>query len=174
MACGADRTEKQYLAALHSRYARKAARVDFLTDGVDPLTLVRKTARMTELHPRDFDEVWCVVDVDEFDLDSALRLARQHGINVVVSNRCFEYWLILHFENCESAFPTAADVERRLRRHVPHYDKTNVRFCDFEHGVGNAVERAKRRCAFGEEHRHNPSSGMWRLVEAVLPDDRAR
>ncbi|MER7011221.1 RloB family protein [Saccharopolyspora sp. NPDC000359] len=169
--CGANCTESQYLRALNRKYRGRSARLVVMTDGVDPRTLVRKAAKIRDLHPAEFDEVWCVVDVDEFDVQSAVRLAEEEGVNIAVSNLCFEYWLLLHFEDCETAFRTPADVDARLRKHLPDYDKTDVRFVDFESGVCEAVARAKRRCDFGREHLRNPSSGMWRLVEKVVPPE---
>ncbi|MDA3643676.1 RloB family protein [Saccharopolyspora indica] len=167
--CGADCTESQYLRALNRNYRGRSAKLTVVTDGVDPRTLVRKAAKVRGLQPNEFDEVWCVVDVDEFDVEPAVRSAKAEGVQLAVSNLCFEYWLLLHFEDCGTAFRTPADVDERLRRHVPTYDKTRLDFSDFESGVREAVARAKRRCDFGSEHHRNPSSGVWKLVEKVVP-----
>lgn len=170
--CGARRTEKQYIEGLCKHYRELATRVQFVTNGVDPLTLVRKAAKERQLRNRNYDEVWCVVDVDEFDVEPALKLAKKHDIRVVVSNLCFENWLLLHFEECSENLREPEQVAKRLQRHLPDYDKTKLAFADFEHGVDKAVERAKNRCEFGREHLQNPSSGMWRLVETVVPPGR--
>ena len=54
-------------------------------------------------------------------------------------------------------------------RHVPEYDKSSLRFADFANGVDEAVERGRRRSGeFGAEHRINPSTGVWALVEQTM------
>src|SRR5699024_8412314 len=48
----------------------------------------------------EYDEVWCVVDVEAPEphgsLDQAARLAKQNGIKIAYVNPCFEFWLLLH------------------------------------------------------------------------------
>lgn len=48
----------------------------------------------------EYDEVWCVVDVEAPDphdsLDRAARLAKENGIRIAYANPCFEFWLFLH------------------------------------------------------------------------------
>jgi hypothetical protein len=45
------------------------------------------------------DEVWCVFDVDEHPkLAEARDQANANGIQLAVSNPCFELWLLLHFQ----------------------------------------------------------------------------
>jgi len=57
------------------------------------------------------------------------------------------------------------EVHARLRKHLPHYDKTRPRFADFAAGLDQAVRRAEK---LGDDHTRNPSTGVWRLVDAVL------
>lgn len=147
----------------------KAVKVEFVEDGVDPETLVRKASKHRELRSNDYDEVWCVVDVDDYDLDPARKLARERGIRLAVSNPCFEYWLLLHFEEYLERCRNYAEVERRLRRHLPAYDKTRLSFADYVDGLDAAVRRARARCDHEREHLNNPSTGVWPLVESMRP-----
>ncbi|MFL6141746.1 MAG: RloB family protein [Labedaea sp.] len=52
--------------------------------------LVDHAAAWCDRQADDFDEIWCVVDVDQFDLAAATSLARDRGIRLAVSNPCFE------------------------------------------------------------------------------------
>ncbi|MDR7300599.1 hypothetical protein JOF55_000780 [Haloactinomyces albus] len=63
----------------------------------------------------------------------------------------------------------ASDVDRQLRRHLPSYDKTRLVFGEFAEGIEVAVARAAARCEYGREHRCNPSTGVWKLVAAMVP-----
>lgn len=139
------------------------------TKGADPHTVVRYAAGLRNQAGDSYDEVWCVVDVDDFDVAKAVTTARRAGISLAISNPCFEYWLLLHFEACAAPLPCYADVARRLRRHVPEYDKSALRFADYEQGVEGAVERAQELGhALATEHEHNPATGVWALVKKVL------
>ncbi|WP_428981560.1 RloB family protein [Nonomuraea composti] len=70
-----------------------------------------------------YDEVWCVVDVDQHKtLDQALVEARRGQVNLAISLPCFELWILYHFED----HTAACDQERirqRLRKHIKDYDK---------------------------------------------------
>ncbi len=114
------------------------------------------------------DEVWCVVDVDDFDLDKAVTTARRLRINLAISNPCFEFWLLLHFEACSAPLTCYGDVAKRLVKHVPGVSKTALRFADYESGVESAVTRARKQNGEpGAEHGSNPSTGVWALVEKI-------
>lgn len=54
-----------------------------------------------------------------------------------------------------------------LRKHLPGYDKTALRFQDYAAFVADACERAQALDPTGEEHALNPSTGVWQLVELV-------
>ncbi len=120
-----------------------------------------------------FDEAWCVTDVDHYEreggkVSAAVTLAAAAGIQVAVSNPCFEVWLLLHHEPCTAAYENCTAVVRRLRKILPSYDKTRLSFDDFGDGLDRAIERAQRLDPSGREHVRNPSTGVWRLVTAIL------
>jgi hypothetical protein len=130
---------------------------------LDPISLVRHAARLAGHRGEKFEHIWCVVDVDQFDIATAEREAARHGVELAVSNPCFELWLLLHFEDCTAHLDGYPGAVQRLRRHVPAYDKTRLNFRDLANGVPAAVKRAK-----GLDPERNPSSGVWRLVERVM------
>lgn len=118
----------------------------------------------------DFDEVWCVFDVDDFDIRRAQDEARRHRVQLGVSNPCFELWLLLHHTDCRDHLSGYQQAAARLRRHVPRYDKTDLRFADYEHGVDDAVNRA-RRLDGGPGECPNPSTGVWRLAQQIMKEE---
>lgn len=165
--CGGDATEPAYFRGLKKERRNPAVKVTVERKGVDPVSLIRFAARkrMTV----ECDQVWCVVDVDEFDLARAVTVAHEEDVRLAISNPCFEYWLLLHFESCTAPLTCYDDVELRLTRHVPRYDKSRLCVPDFAGGVDAAIERASGRCAtVGTEHQHNPSTGAWALVRQVI------
>jgi hypothetical protein len=122
----------------------------------------------------EIDEVWCVFDVEwprnHPDLKEAVEQARQGGVEVVISNPCFELWLTLHFRDQSSWLDT--DAARRLRHQL---DGCTDKGLDPQKYMPHIREAAQRATALDERHvqnaasfpQDNPSSGMHRLLDAV-------
>lgn len=164
--CGGAATEPNYFRGLKKERRNPAVKVVVEGKGVDPVSLVRFAAQKRDTV--GCDEAWCVVDVDEFDVAEAVAAAKKKDVNLAISNPCFEYWLLLHFEMCTAPLSCFDDVRGRLIKHLPRYDKSKLCFADFATGVDDAIERARRRCdATGTEHTVNPSTGVWALVRQV-------
>ncbi|RSD10396.1 RloB family protein [Amycolatopsis eburnea] len=161
--CGAAATEPAYFEGLKRFRRNPAVTVKIKAKPADPETVVRYAAGLASREAA-YDEVWCVVDVDEFDLDKAVETADRLQVNLAVSNPCFEYWLLLHFETCVAPLTCYGDVEKRLLRHVPAYRKSALRFDDYASGVEVAVERARHPDA---GHGRNPSTQVGRLIEKI-------
>ena len=109
-----------------------------------------------------------MTDVDHYEREggkvtAARALAAEAGIQLAVSDPCFELWLLLRHETCARHCADCGAVQRRLTAFVPAYDKARLRFADFADGLDTAVERA-RSLTSGR----NPSTDMWRLVTALL------
>ncbi|MEV5709909.1 RloB family protein [Actinoallomurus sp. NPDC052274] len=106
-----------------------AVRVVIKTNPRSPSAVVKHAYKLKRQAPDDFDDVWCVFDVDEFqDIEDAVSLARRQGIGVAVSNPCFELWLLLHFDQHTAACPSYGSLLPLLRRHARDYDKAGLDF----------------------------------------------
>lgn len=163
--CGGERTEPTYFKGLRDSLNNKAVDIKVVSKGRAPAQVVDyAVAQRTP----DFDEVWCVLDVDEFDLVDAVQLAREHDINLAVSNPCFELWLLLHYADCRTYCVGYRGVAMLLRRYLPSYDKTRLDYVDYAPGVVDAIRRAKDLDSTGNDYRKNPSTGVWRLVELLM------
>jgi hypothetical protein len=132
--------------------------------GRSPLQLVKLAIKHRDQDADSFDEVWCVFDIDDFDVAEAVVLAGRNSVRLAISNPCFELWLLLHFENCTAAMSGYEQLRRRLCRHIAGYDKECGPFDQFRPGVPAAIERAQALTPAGAEHRHNPATGVWPLV----------
>lgn len=165
--CGGKVTEPQYLKGLRNSVRSRALDLDFTAVPRSPTDVVAAAIRRSG---PDFDEVWCVFDVDQFDIREAVRRAREREVNLAISNPCFELWLLLHFERCNSHLRGYEAVVVKLKKHVPDYDKS-VSFRHFEGRVTTAIANAKQLDASGTDHSKNPSTSVWRLVETIVGRD---
>jgi hypothetical protein len=164
--CGGTRTERAYFGGL-KRFRRNAGvQVTVLGKGVAPDQLVRHAERVGG----EYDQIWCVVDTDEFDIAKAARLADELGVRLAVSNPCFELWLLLHFVDHRGSCASYQGLLPKLIKHLPGYDKSRVDFARYDRGVEDAVGRAERLDPSGRDHGLNPSTGVWKLVRQVLLD----
>ncbi|MEU8244514.1 RloB family protein [Actinoplanes missouriensis] len=168
--CGAARTEEQYLQGLRDSIPNRAVDIAILKRPKDPAEVVRYAVQHARRATGDFDEIWCVFDVDEFDIRPAQAEARRHDVHLGISNPCFEFWLLLHHDDCRNHLTGYQQVVTRLRRFVPRYDKAELRFGDYAGGVQDAVTRA-RRLDRGPETCDNPSTGVWRLAERIMKEE---
>jgi hypothetical protein len=177
--CEGKVTERDYIDGFRLAHGASTVRVQVASPGGDPQGLVERAiglrddaARMAKRTSDEnlvFDEVWCVFDVDTHArLDAARRTAQAGGVEIALSNPCFELWLLLHLAE-HSAHVTAERVHRLLRKHLPHYDK-HLRFDDVASGYTDAVRRAehldRRHTELGQPE-GNPSTGMHRLTERI-------
>ncbi|MCP2256937.1 RloB-like protein [Streptoalloteichus tenebrarius] len=170
VSCG-ERTELDYFDGLRRSLKPPTVALAVKPKKASPDQLVAYARKLREQDPGGFDEVWCVMDVDHYDLEGAISAAREGGVVLAISNPCFEVWLLLHFVACASPFSNEKAVRDALRRHVPGYKKNNLDFAVFQPHVMDAIERAKNITpAHGQAHT-NPSTGVWRLVEVVLDRD---
>ena len=178
-------TEPEYVEGFRLAHGATTVRVQVESPGGDPKALVERAAALrdkAELEARRardrnlrYDEVWCVFDVDRHQrLDEAVREGARTGVELAISNPCFELWLLLHFGE-QTAHLSTRQARDRLRGHLPGYAK-HLRFSDVADGCEDAVRRAKaldkRQEELGEPG-GNPSTGMHRLTERIRQFSRS-
>lgn len=140
--------------------------VKVLAKGGAPDQLVRHAKRIDD----GYDEMWCVVDTDEFDIAKAAWLADDLGVRLAVSNPCFELWLLLHVADHQGRCASYKQLLPKLIKHIPGYDKARIDFGRYEPGLAVAIERAEKLDPTGQDHGRNPSTGVWKVIRQVLPD----
>lgn len=116
-----------------------------------------------------YDQVWCVFDVDAHPkLQEAQQQARKNGIQLAVSNPCFELWFVLHFQE-QNAHVHRHDIQRTCRDHLKGYRK-QASYADLREHYDKALERAARldeRHARDGQPGANPSTSVYRLTELL-------
>lgn len=132
----------------------------------------------------EFDEIWCVVDVESPHPDDSLDRAYNKGIDnrkiyLALSNPCFEYWYILHFDHTGSPM-TNAEARKILRSCIGTYKKGDQKVPDIvlmakgdtEKTLKTAIINAKsviRERGWGKDLRKcNPSTHVYKVVEKLI------
>jgi RloB-like protein len=169
--CGAERTEIDYLKGLRGLVESRSVELVVMERPSAPHQVVAFARDYKS--PKDFEERWCVIDVDNFEregkkISAAVQIARECEASLAISNPCFEFWLLLHHAYRTPPAIVCRDIEAVLREYVKDYDKARLRFSEFADGIKDAVERARKIDPTGVEHSINPSTGMWRLVERIM------
>jgi hypothetical protein len=171
--CEGKATEPGYIKALCDELRPSRIHVVIEGHGEDPKALVERAVLRKRGARRDLesslDQVWCVFDVDDHArLADALQQARSNGIEIAVSNPCFELWALLHFQD-QTAFLGREKVRSSLKKHVADYRKA-LPFAQLRLGYEEAVRRAEnldRRCDERGCPGDNPSTGVYRLTELI-------
>jgi hypothetical protein len=122
---------------------------------------------------RSFDEIWCIFDRDDHNsFDEATQAAAKAGIQIAVSNPCFELWLVLHVSD-QTAHISPAGAQTRARdlnlvdgKHLSG-EKLHTWKNSYQAAKRRAVELDKMHERNGSPEGANPSSGVWRIVDRL-------
>lgn len=169
MVCDAVATERHYLRGLVDHLEEPAVTVRFKSKPCSPAQLIEYAIGERDRAMGDFDQTWCVFDVDEYEVERAVARARKYGIETAVSHPCFELWLLVHFREHTAHAASYRQLLPLLKRHLPRYSKEKLDFLEFHEGVADAVTRARAMAPRGREHLVNPATGVWALVERIAP-----
>ncbi len=130
-----------------------------------------------------FDEVWCVMDVEDANqrasLDKALTILQKNNIKACLSNPAFEVWLLSHFERTAKMFNNCDAVIARLgkcwqKEFSTGYDKSDrAIYRRVSDRTNTAIENAM---SVREKHHGmdkpaadcNPCTEVYRLVKHLL------
>lgn len=112
--CQGKLTEPYYFRALIGEYRSPSITVDSM-NGDDPIKMVKKGAN--KKRQDGYDRIFIVVDVDDFRIDQlrkAATSARNQGMYLIVSNVCFEVWLLAHSRNLKGTNYTREELLKKL------------------------------------------------------------
>ena len=182
--CEGTRTEPGYFKEFRHK-ERIPIDLEISPGGV-PVTLVhravelKRTAEKEARTRRDenllYDQVWCVFDIDEHPgVPEAQEQARANGIDVAISNPCFELWMLLHFRD-QRAHIDRAVVHRECAKHLPGYEK-DVPFAKLHPNYVEAVRRAYELEAWQQSRGcegSNPWTAIHKLTENIRSFGRSR
>ena len=135
--CEGARTEPNYFEDMIRELGLSSADIRVCGEecGSDPVSVVKYAIAECENNSGAYEEVLCVVDRDGHpNFAQALDISRRSPaggkqIQFLVSDPCFEYWILLHFEYTSRPYVAGGGVSRGalclrdVKRHFPDYEK---------------------------------------------------
>jgi RloB-like protein len=121
--CEGRETEFNYLNGMKKSKKARVCRTVHLRRGKGGtrLKIVERAVEVRDRHRLvdDFVKTWCVMDVETnstseemADLRDARKLAKEEGIDLCLSNPCFEVWIRSHFKRSSQPFLDCGAVVR--------------------------------------------------------------
>ena len=181
--CEDGKSAPNYFQALKKHFKLSATSIQVVGSAghTQPIQVVARAVALKdnaadpESGTEPFDEVWCVIDGDYgAKINNARGKATAKGVELAISTKCFEYWVLLHFE--ESATPTIdcdTVVSSLRKKHLPKYQKGS---CDFRTIVEHVLDAGKRAEKLrkpgidrGElPENQDPCTEVYKLIKAIL------
>lgn len=178
--CEGAKTEPDYFKALRNELRLSSTNICICGKecGSAPNSVVEHALQAFQQKP-DYDRVFCVFDKDRHEtykiaLDK-IRTIKFRGrtlIEAITSVPCFEFWLLLHFEDSAHYYVAAGknsacdQVMRDLRKHLPNYEKGDS---DIFNQTYPLVDQALKRAELLKKRQKeieidNPSTDVHNLV----------
>ena len=187
-------TEPNYFEAIRKyyRFAKKKVRITSSFKGTAPKQVIESALELffegntaQGIEPLFYDEIYVVFDRDEHlcylqALDNAISLNKKHlnkddkevSFTAISTNPCFEYWFLLHFENC-SALYHRDKVDKMLKKYIPKYNKADENIFEITRGnLGKAIEQAECiNLKSSPTSKDTPFTNVPELIKALIPKE---
>lgn len=185
--CEGKKTEPFYFEELRKFCKLGRDSVEIVGVGANPTSIVKFAEERHQERKREdasFDKVFCVFDKNSHtDYRRALaRIANKANFEAIVSVPCFEYWLLLHYNDSTKPYQKAGGksacdrVISDLAKHIPDYRKGERGvFAFVEKELATAITNAKRTLAAARKAgTDNPSTTVHILIEHLQTIARPR
>ena len=157
-------------------------------EGQSKLKLVELTHDLILTSNDEFDEIWCVYDMDvkqgttEYsDFDNSISKAQSLGYKVAYSNDSFELWFYLHYNYTDTQNSRTYYYEELSKRFEINYEKEGKKFSfclqlykflmdDPYSSQREAIVRAEKLFTARKHlpfHQQNPVTTVYQLVQEL-------
>lgn len=177
---GKNKTERNYFREFN-RSIKGCAIVFSDGNNTDPVNIVNdalNSADKRDIEPQNGDSIYAVFDTDfkkESQILEARKLAERNGVEIILSNPCFEVWLLLHFRYSTHGYQSNNEVIKELNDVWPEYRKNIASFKQLRDRCEDAIENTGKLKKFHNEtkgtdivERCNPSTDVDKLVTRII------
>lgn len=162
--CEGEKTEINYLKQLKDFFRLNNVTIDILSSkNPSPLQVVEFANRNNK---QKYDKVYCVFDKDMHStFDEALQKCEKYKFEAIVSNPCFEFWILLHFTYTTANFhtdnknsPCDKLINNYLKTHIKDYSKSYKSFTQLiKNRLNQAIENARKANEEAEKNNYESS-----------------
>ena len=177
---GVNRTERTYFAEFNR--LQNDYHIVFATgNSTDPANIVLEAmegGKKKELALRQGDIACAVFDVDfgkAREIDEARRLAKKNGIRLIMSNPCFEVWLLQHFRYSTRGYLSNNEVIDDLRAYWPEYRKGIGSYSFIVDMTHTAIKNAEKLREYHDfsytsvnTENRNPATDVDEIIRTIL------
>ena len=162
-------TEVGYINLLKTWYKSPIRIVSHIEGTKITPSLVEKRTKELKISQWDKVHTFLMYDMDVQAINEKLLKCKAE---MLLSNPCFEIWLLLHAKGQKAAIDTDALI-KELKKSAPvwkNYSKstfTDTQKTFLNNNINVAVARAKKLHEF-----QNPSTGIYKLIEMLSSDAR--
>lgn len=179
--CEGKETEPQYFNLIKKKYhLRSVVVIKSSILGSAPISVAQSAVDLNQEQidlygpSAEYEKVFCVYDTDKHtSLPEAKRLIDEHDFTAIISNICFEYWFILHYQYSRAPFlpkggrSASQACVKKLKEYIEDYEKAEVEkyfndlFSRLETAITNSQKSLKDAVSTNEL---NPSTNMHELI----------
>ena len=179
---GKNKTEEVYFQNFQSR--ENDFRIEFAYgNDTDPITMIRRLTKYItdkDINLKDGDIAYCVFDTDvskkkQPQIEEALKIAKEEGIEVIMSVPSFEIWYLLHLCYTTKPFTSNKKLIAELEKKLPEYNKSSNIYSLIKDYTNTAIENAKKLEDIHTKDGQaickidcNPSTYVYKTVEYIL------
>lgn len=166
---------KQYFELFHSTRIQFRVLATEHNDSAPQHVMSRLEKYMDDFDFGEGDQFWIVLDTDHWigpghiqNLVEVVRLCRQKGIGIALSNPCFDLWLLLHFDDFPSGAMLACDqIGQRIRKKAGQFNKTKIYNLDI---TQQHVLDAVRRSAMNKHSGGDIPTALQTAIHLIVED----
>ena len=178
---GKNKTEEIYFQNFQKRDNDFIIKFSYGND-TDPVTMIKRLRKYIKDKGYDLkagDIAYCVFDTDvnknkQPQIEEILKIAKEEGIEIIMSVPSFEVWYLLHFGYTTKSFVSNRKLILELKSKIKDYDKCNNVYDLIKDNTSIAIENAKKlekvHIKDGRAvHRIdcNPSTDVYKIVEYI-------
>ena len=176
---GKNKTERKYFS--HYKVRELPYRLEIMdSEATDVLGMARRAANLYkkyQMDPAIGDLAFCLIDLDlrRDKYDAYLKAQQKYPqIRFIVSNPCFEIWLLYYFTENPKTESSSQAVKEQMKKYVPGYNEAMDVYaqCDLGDKYAVAINRSeKKNKLYSEESalvKRNPYTNVQDLVMLLL------
>lgn len=150
------------------------------TDPVGMINSLISYMKKEDISITNGDKIYCVFDADidinkQKNIDEAIKLASDNGIEIILSIPCFEIWYRLHFSYTSKVYLSNKEIINDLKNYIPNYEK-NINVYDIvkdktDIAIKNCKRLEKEQIKCGKDINNincNPYTSIYKPVEYMI------